>query len=85
MISAERNCRYNYKGDKNRVYQKVVAQIQMEPPGTPGVNEVFTDNPKHYPGSRVLLSNFLMNASLQVSEQTCRVLSSACLSYQIKL
>lgn len=83
MISAEHNRRYNYKGDKNRVYQKIVAQIQVEPPGTPGVNEVFTDNPKHYPGSRVLLSNFLMNASLQVSEQTCRVVASACLSYPI--
>ena len=48
MICAEHQCRYNYKGDKNRVYQKIVAQIQMEPPGTPGVNEVIRDNPKHY-------------------------------------
>ena len=53
MKRAEHKCRYDYNGDKNRVYQKVVAQIQMEPPGTPlgplaGVNEVIMDNPKHY-------------------------------------
>lgn len=47
-MCAEHECRYDYKGDKNRVYQKLVAQIQMEPPGSPGVNEVIIGNPKHY-------------------------------------
>jgi hypothetical protein len=48
LIPAEHKYRYNYKGDKNRIYQKVVAQIRMEAPGSPGVNEVVVDTSKHH-------------------------------------
>lgn len=33
-------CRYNYKKDTNRVYQKMVAEIQLASQGSSGVNQV---------------------------------------------
>ena len=35
-------CRYDYNKDTNRVYQKVVAEIQLASPGSPGVSQVWS-------------------------------------------
>lgn len=32
--------RYNYKGDMNRMNQKIVAEIELAAPGSPGVSQV---------------------------------------------
>ena len=40
VCSSDMQCRYNYKKDANRVYQKVVAEIQLASPGGPGVAQV---------------------------------------------
>ncbi|CAL5229192.1 g12472 [Coccomyxa viridis] len=40
---------YNYKKDINRVYQKVVAEIQLTSPGSPGVNQAGSSSLKDIP------------------------------------
>ena len=58
-------CRYNYKKDTNRVYQKVVAEIQLAACGSPGVSQV-------HPTKCVLERPYLKTPDLLLASNSVR-------------